>query len=76
MNLINPLKIPKMITNLCWYNGVIQSESVNKKWNFTIEPTKKQIDEYRKAHRKMLLNKIIGKLKMQVAKQISHRIAL
>ena len=59
-----------------YLRGYHQSKSFNQKWNFTIEPTKKRINNYRKARRNMLLNKIIGKLKMQVAKQISYRIAL
>ncbi len=53
-----------------YLRGYNQSKSFNKKYGYSNNPTEEQIINYRKQRRKMLLNKIIGKFKMQVAKQI------
>jgi len=54
-----------------YLRGYQQSKSFNKIHGYSNNPTREQITEYRKIRRNMLINKIIGKFKMQVSKQIN-----
>ena len=54
-----------------YLRGFEYSKSVNNKYKFTAPLTKQQKSDYIKLRRKMLIPKIMGKMKMQISKEIN-----
>ena len=55
-----------------YLRGKQQSEKHFSEYKNTTEPTKEQMSDFRKRRRKMTIPKLIGKLKMQISKDLNQ----